>query len=80
MKIKIGDTVKVIGKTMIGCGIEDESIKIGTICEVADISGVDGNAILYLIPINKKSAIDDGWWYYPKDVEKGHLEWIPHED
>ena len=80
MNIKVGDTVKVTGKTLVGFGIERELIKIGTICEVLDISCIDEDTIVELVPINKKTFIDDGWWYSIKDVEKGHLKWIPDKE
>ena len=37
MNIKVGDTVKVTGKTTVGSQEDFEAIKIGTICEVTDI-------------------------------------------
>lgn len=81
MNIKVGDTVKVTGKTTVGSQEDFEAIKIGTICEVTDIHIDEKEKVIELVPLNKK---DDywygGWWYSIKDVEKGHLEWIPEKD
>lgn len=41
--IKIGDTVKVIGKTLDGSGEEKELIPIGTICRVVGYYNDDKN-------------------------------------
>jgi len=74
--LKIGDTVKVIGKTLNGNNEESELIPIGTICRVADTNYDDkvGNMV-ELIPSNKFIGYH-GYWYLECDVEKGHLEWV----
>lgn len=75
--IKVGDTVKVIGTTIIG-EIEKELIKINTICKVV---GVENNEkyglIVGLIPERELPYKGyEEYWYLEKDVEKGHLEWV----
>ena len=77
--IKVGDTVKVIGKTI--CGIaEAECIKIGTICKVIEVADNEkGKQIVALVPLEEFHGFNDyyvEWWYDEKDVEKGHLKWV----
>ena len=69
--LKVGDLVKVTGTTDVG-GLETEIIPIGTICEAIDV-GDDG--FIEVVPY--KSGNGYGYWYDPKDLEKGRLEWIP---
>ena len=72
--LNIGDTVKVIGKTSCG-GFEKECIRIGTICEVADLNIYrDGTILAGIKPID--GSLNAPYWYLEKDLEKGHLEWI----
>ena len=74
--IKVGDTVKVIGKTVSGIE-ETECIKIGTICEVVSVYyDSDIGLIVGIIPKYSKGL---EYWYLEKDVEKGHLEWVKDE-
>ena len=79
--IKVGDTVKVIGKTV--CGIKEaECIKIGTICKVVrhDVL-TNGDEVFGIVP--ERELPYNGWgeiWYLEKDIEKGHMEWVRDED
>ena len=73
--INVGDTVKVIGKTM--CGeAEMECIPVGTICEVIDVEDGDNERIVGVQPIYDYHY---PFWYLEKDLEKGRLEWIKDE-
>lgn len=79
--IKVGDTVKVIGKTV--CGIkEKECIKIGTVCKVVRRNVLtNGYEVFGIVP--ERELPYDGWgeiWYSEKDLEKGHMEWVRDED
>lgn len=78
--INVGDTVKVIGKTLDGSGEEVELIPIGTICRVEDVDDDENGRFVEIIPINR-NAKDGyishwGYWYLEKDLEKGHMEWV----
>ena len=78
--IKVGDTVKVIGKTVVfdadnGREIEIELVPIGTICTVTDF--VEEHSDYHVVP--KDSFIEHGYWYYADALEKGHMEWIRDE-
>lgn len=70
--LKVGDTVKVISKTMCN-GEEEEFIPIGTICEVTEICE-DDNSPYYGIT-------KDGYTFYylESELEKGNLVWIPEK-
>lgn len=75
--IKVGDTVKVIGMTLCG-GIETECIKIGTVCKVVEIENRDsGSTFIGIVPERELLyGRCNAYWYLPKDIEKGHMEWI----
>ena len=76
--IKIGDTVKVIGKTICGNNEEVELIPIGTICLVVGTQpdNKKGN-IVGVVPENNPMKNGFGeYWYLEKDVEKGHMVWV----
>lgn len=76
MEITIGDTVKVIGKTVVG-GHEEELIPIGTICRVVDLE----NNYVGVIPEYDMPYHGYGEFYYlPDDLEKGHMEWIKDKE
>lgn len=70
--LKVGDTVKVISKTMCN-GEEKEFIPIGTICKVTEICKEDHNSPYYGI------TPKDGYTFYylESELEKGNLVWIP---
>lgn len=70
---KIGDLVKVKGKTISG-GIEKELLPIGIICEVVCVSG---NCV-EIIPIQDSSNV--GYWYHADDLEKGKFVWISESE
>lgn len=75
--IKVGDTVKVIGKTSCGGG-EIECIKIGTICKVVGTENDETEGLIVGV-IPEKEIPYKGYgeyWYLEKDVEKGHMEWV----
>lgn len=75
--IKIGDTVKVIGTTDCG-GIEKECIKIETICRVVGVQNDKKGVLVGVIPEKELPFTGYGeYWYLEKDVQKGHMEWIP---
>lgn len=78
--IKVGDTVKVIGTTDVG-GIEKELIKIGTICRVVTTENTENEGMIVgIVPENELPYSGYGeYWYFEKDVEKGHLEWIKED-
>lgn len=72
--INIGDTVKVIG---LAEGLsEEESIKIGTFCQVIGIKiDEEGEFGVAVVPENELPY--DGYseyWYSEKDVEKVHMD------
>ena len=75
--IKVGDTVKVIGTTMC-VDVEEECIKIGTICKVVETEDdKKGGLIVAIIPERELPYEGYGeYWYFEKDVEKGHMEWV----
>lgn len=62
--LKIGDTVKVTGKTLDGSGIEREVIPSGTICSVID-------AFNGMARITPKNLLCNGrsHWYFTKDLK-----------
>lgn len=69
--LKVGDTVKVVGKTRSGYTLK-ELIQIGTFCTVTEvcddkcygITSIDGKHFFY---------------YLENDLEKGELVWIPEK-
>lgn len=71
-KIKVGDTVRVVGKTTCGTGQKEELIEIGTICEV--ISVIEGD--VELIPKAKMCVWNAGFFYPISSVEKGREIWL----
>ena len=71
--INIGDTVKVIGKTLDGTGEMSELIPIGTICKVSDISDDENGRFIEVVPVDKFKLLW-GYWYKEDELEKGHLE------
>lgn len=79
--IEIGDTVKVIGKTLCG-DIRKECITIGTICRVVGIDNTgESNLTVGIIP--EKELPYKGfeeYWYSSDSVEKGHIEWIKENE
>lgn len=74
--LKVGDTVKVIGKTLDGGGEEKELIPIGTICRVVGYYNDNKSGLTVGIKPEENSIYDVKYWYLAKDVEKGHMEWI----
>ena len=70
--LKVGDTVKVISKTMCN-GEEREFIPIGTICKVTEICE-DDSPYYGITP-------EDGYpfYYLESELEKGNLVWIPEK-
>lgn len=77
--LKIGDTVKVIGKTIDGNGKEREYIPIGTICRILSMNYDKKEGLLVEIISEKGYSYSDsdyGFWYLACDVEKGHMEWV----
>lgn len=75
--LKIGDTVKVIDRTLCG-GIKTEVIPIGTVCVIVEIDHEDhGQAYYGLIEGTKIQKIpDDPWYYLEEELERGRLVWI----
>lgn len=73
----IGDTVKVIDRTLCG-GIKTEVIPIGTVCVIVEIDHEDdGKAYYGLIEGTKIPKIpDDPWYYLEEELERGRLVWI----
>ena len=76
--LKIGDMVKVKGKTLCS-GIEKECIPIGTVCRVVgtDYNDKEGFTV-GIIPEISYSGYGE-YWYLACDVEKGHMEWVKDE-
>lgn len=75
--LKVGDTVKVIGKTFDGYGKENEYIPIGSICRITDITNDEKEGLLVEITPEKEYTYSDyGYWYLACNVEKGHMEWV----
>lgn len=70
MKINIGDTVKIIGKTDIG-DHEEELITIGTVCRVVSVENGD----IAVIPESAMPYKGFGEYWYSCDVVKKAL-WI----
>lgn len=77
--LEIGDTVKVIGKTLDGSGEEKELIPIGTICRVVGSYNDDKEGLIVGIKPEENSTYDVEYWYLACDVEKGHMEWVKDE-
>lgn len=77
--LKIGDTVKVIGKTIDGDGVEKELIPIGTVCRVIGYYNDDKNGLTVGIRPEGKPSYYGEYWYLECDVEKGHMEWVKDE-
>lgn len=74
--LKIGDTVKVIGKTLDGSGKEKELIPIGTVCRVVGYYNDNKNGPTVGIRPEGKPCYIGEYWYLACDVEKGHMEWV----
>ena len=74
----IGDTVKVIDRTLCG-GIRTEVIPIGTVCVIVEIDHEDYGKPYYGLMKGTDSSrewiIADGY-YLEEELEKGHLEWV----
>lgn len=77
--LKVGDTVKVIGKTLDENGEEKEFIPIGTICSVVGCYNDNKNRLTVGIRPEGKSRYVGEYWYLACDVEKGHMEWVKDE-
>ena len=75
---EVGDLVKVTGKTISGLCMEEEVIPIGTICEVIDVDERDGT--IEIVPLGNKGVHGARFWYFPKDLQKEHHEWIPERE
>lgn len=71
-KIKVGDTVRVVGKTIGGSGQAEELIEIGTVCEVVSVIEED----VELIPKAKMCIWNAGFFYPTSSVEKGREIWL----
>ena len=73
--IKIGDTIKVISKTLYD-DKPKELIPIGTICNVISIEPYNkNNNIIGIIPINSELTIEP-YYYLSNELEKGELVWV----
>ena len=74
----IGDTVKVIDRTLCG-GIRTEVIPIGTVCVIVEIDHEDDGRPYYGLMKGTNSSgeqiIADGY-YLEEELEKGHLKWV----
>lgn len=77
--LKVGDTVKVIGKTVDGSGKEKELIPIGTICRVMGYYNDDRKGLTVGIRPEDAPCYIGEYWYLVCDVEKGHMEWVKDE-
>lgn len=77
--LKIGDTVKVTGKTIDESGKEKEFIPIGTICRVVGYYNDDENGLIVGIIPEGENCIIGEYWYHACDVEKGHMKWVKEE-
>lgn len=78
--LNVGDTVKVIGKTVDGSGKEKEYIPIGTICRIISMDNDKKEGLLVEITPEKEYLYSNyGYWYLTCDVEKGHMEWVKDE-
>lgn len=71
-KIKVGDTVRVVGKAVCGTGQKEELIEIGTICEVISVIEED----VELIPKAKMCVWNAGFFYPISSVERGREVWL----
>lgn len=76
--LKIGDTVKIIDRTLCG-GIKTEVIPIGTVCVIVEIDHEDDGRTYYGLMKGTDTLgeriIADGY-YLEEELEKGHLEWV----
>lgn len=73
--LKVGDTVKVIDKTMCDDTLK-ELIPIGTICTVTEICNEKDNSIFYgITPKDRKYT----FYYLENELEKGELVWVPEK-
>ena len=73
--IKVGDTVKVTGKTTIfedGEVVEKELIPTGTVCKVIETHKDKKNGLLVdIVPESELSyKVYEEFWYAEKDVQK----------
>ena len=76
--IQVGDTVKIIGKTLVG-GVEKELIPVGTICRVMSILPDRDGRLCYGVKDERMNFQSDSgiWAYYDeKSLEKGAMIWI----
>lgn len=77
--LKIGDIVKVKGKTMVG-DEEQEVFPIGTICRVVEVGNNDKKGVIVgIVPETEPYKGYGEYLYLACDVEKGHMEWVQDE-
>lgn len=75
--LKVGDTVKVIGTTMVETR-ETEAITIGTLCKVTDTD--TDEKFGQICEITTMFGNPVSYWYAEKDLEKGHIEWVKESE
>ena len=76
--LKVGDTVKVIGKTLNGANEMVEIIPIGTIGKVITIENEKEEVIAEVVAV--PHTFDDcGYWYKENELEKGKLVWVKED-
>lgn len=77
--LNLGDTVKVIGRTVTADEDGDEVLKelipIGAICSVTAIEEFNDKKYYEVTPLGD----DYGFMYDANSLEKGHTEWIKDE-
>ena len=69
--LNIGDTVKIISKTLGIDGEEHEYLPIGSIGRLKEICCEDDGSHYYAIEVNGNT-----FYYLRDEIEKGHMEWV----
>ena len=69
--LNVGDTVKIIAKTIDYDGSIHEYFPIGSIGKVKEVCYEHDGSPYYGVEIN-----GDTFYYLREDLEKGHMEWI----
>ena len=80
-KIKVGDTVKIIGTTIVGDNRDATPIPIGTICNVTAVDiAEDGIEYFSVLGDSPKTEMFGEYLYTEDALEKGKLVWIKGDD
>ena len=69
--LNIGDSVKILSKTLGDDGEKHEYLPIGSVGNVKEICHEDNGRPYYGVEVNGNT-----FYYLRDELEKGHLEWM----